>query len=151
MTGLEDIDFALTLTCPWGSIVLAHKPIENRDWPPPAWIIGKRIAIHAGKVFGDQDWLRAQEILRQFGINPIDAWEKWPHFQVRGAIIGTAVVSGFIDDADAERTDNHRSPWFFGRFGWLLEDRRPLERPVYCRGLQKLWRIPAELRRSPNA
>ena len=143
---VEGVDFALTLTCPWASIVLAHKPIENRGWPPPTWIIGKRIAIHAGKKFDEEDWLRAQEILRRIGINPIDAWEKWPHFQVRGAIIGTAVVSGFIDDADADRTPHHRSPWFFGRFGWVLEDRRRLPTPVAVRGLQKLWRLPRELR-----
>ena len=41
---------ALTLWRPWAGLVAAKvKPIENRDWPPPDRLIGKRLAIHAGK------------------------------------------------------------------------------------------------------
>ena len=41
---------AITLHQPWASLV-AHgiKNVETRSWPPPHGIIGKRIAIHAGR------------------------------------------------------------------------------------------------------
>lgn len=149
MTGLEDVTHALTLTCPWASIMIdGPKPIENREWAPPAWVIGKRIALHAGKVFDDRDWIRAQAILVDGGVDPIEAMETWKNWKVRGAIIGTALVTRFIDDADPVRTPVHHSPWFFGRFGWLLDERQSLPAPIPCRGFQKLWRIPDELRRA---
>ena len=41
---------ALTLHQPWATMVaLGSKPYETRSWPPPAKLIGQRIAIHAGK------------------------------------------------------------------------------------------------------
>jgi hypothetical protein len=40
---------ALTIWQPWASLILVGaKPYEFRGWPPPAWLVGKRIAIHAG-------------------------------------------------------------------------------------------------------
>ena len=41
---------AITLWQPWASfIAIGVKPYEIRDWKPPRWLIGKRIAIHAAK------------------------------------------------------------------------------------------------------
>lgn len=41
---------ALTVQQPWASLI-AHgfKPVEFRKGEPPTWLIGQRIAIHAGK------------------------------------------------------------------------------------------------------
>ena len=40
---------ALTIWQPWASLIIAGvKPYEFRGWYPPASIIGRRIAIHAG-------------------------------------------------------------------------------------------------------
>ena len=40
---------ALTIWQPWASLILAGaKPYEWRGWAAPRWVIGKRIAIHAG-------------------------------------------------------------------------------------------------------
>lgn len=39
---------AITIWQPWASLIAAGlKPYEFRTWPPPAALIGKRIAIHA--------------------------------------------------------------------------------------------------------
>ena len=41
---------ALTLHQPWASLIAeGPKTVETRSWSAPAWVIGQRIAIHAGK------------------------------------------------------------------------------------------------------
>lgn len=40
---------ALTIWQPWASLItIGAKPYEFRGWEAPRWIIGQRIAIHAG-------------------------------------------------------------------------------------------------------
>lgn len=40
---------ALTIWQPWASLIIAGaKPVEWRGWACPRWIVGQRIAIHAG-------------------------------------------------------------------------------------------------------
>lgn len=40
---------ALTIWQPWATLIMiGAKPYEFRSWKPPAWLIGKRLAIHAG-------------------------------------------------------------------------------------------------------
>ena len=47
----------LTLHQPWAwAIAHAGKNVENRTWAPPAYMIGERIAIHAGKRFDEEAW-----------------------------------------------------------------------------------------------
>ncbi len=148
MTGLEGVNTALTLRPPWAALVVAGpKHIENRGWPPPPWLIGKRIAIHAGLKVDEYGARQAAGIMaalaRAGRINERDLKAPIPHADVRGAIIGTAVVTGFETDSS--------SLWFFGPFGWTLEDRRPLVEPIPCRGFQKLWALPRDLRQQVEA
>lgn len=37
--------------------------------------------------------------------------------------------------------------WYFGPVGWVLEDVRPLDEPIPCRGAQGLWTVPDEIAR----
>lgn len=40
---------ALTIWQPWASLILVGaKPFEFRGWQPPRWLVGQRLAIHAG-------------------------------------------------------------------------------------------------------
>lgn len=40
---------ALTIWQPWATLIaIGAKPYEFRGWQPPKWLIGKRLAIHAG-------------------------------------------------------------------------------------------------------
>lgn len=40
---------ALTIWQPWASLIMiGAKPYEFRSWQPPSWLVGKRLAIHAG-------------------------------------------------------------------------------------------------------
>lgn len=136
--GLEGVEYALTLICPWAVLVTeGPKDIENRAWTPPPWIVGKRIGIHAGKKYDEDGHDAAVEILsrlRRGGMSVEPS--KWRFRDIRGAIIGTAVVTGYVTQST--------SPWFCGPCGWTLADRKPLRAPLFCRGLQKLWRIPSD-------
>jgi len=115
---------ALTLIQPWAwAICHAGKRIENRDWPPPARIIGQRIAIHAGKKRDD-----AALILSQ-GIRP-------PGELPSMAVVATARVTGVVEKSDDR--------WFVGDYGWLLDEVRVLEVPVQCKGALGLWRLPPD-------
>ncbi len=56
---------ALTLHRPWDRY-MAHgrKPIENREWMPPEWMLQQLIALHAGQAdwrwfFGRYGWVVA--------------------------------------------------------------------------------------------
>jgi hypothetical protein len=135
---------ALTLWRPWDEpVACGAKPIENRPWPPPRKMVGERIAIHAGKVYDDD----AAAFIRERG------YELRPRAEsdsVRaGAIVGVARIVGYatmqegrpLFGEDAERWERIvTSTWFFGPYGWLLEDAVAIT-PVPCRGAQGLWPV----------
>jgi len=120
---------AITLHRPWAqAIVDGVKDTENRVWPIWERLIGKRIAIHAGKKY-DRDgalWM-------------LDSGLYVPPSQAEAAtgIVGVAVVSHVVAD--------HPSPWFFGPFGWVLSDVQALHEPIAIRGAQGLWKVPDEV------
>lgn len=136
---------ALTLFQPWGwAIVAGHKTVENRTWKPPKTAIGTVIAIHAGKTYDAE----GEAFLRKHGVEmPTDGAHR-----IHGALIGTAklvravrhqdcaVFDGELfdaDDGDPVRDD----PMFFGPWGWVLTEVRPLAEPVYCGGSLGLWSV----------
>jgi len=122
---------ALTLWQPWAHAV-AHfgKRIENRPWAPWTSIIGQTIAIHAAAKPADDEEARVVAKLREMGF-------AIPGVLPRGAIIATVRVTGFVRASD--------SPWFFGPYGWVLDDVRTLATPVPCRGMQGLWPVPDDV------
>lgn len=138
-----DTGLALTLHQPWASaIVSGPKRIENRMWPPPERVLGRRIWTHAGLAYDRERHERVRAI--------------WPALNdlvlPTGAILGSAVVVGYghisarggdtvVGGATRAIFDD---PWWIGPYGWLLDDVRALAEPVPCRGAQKLWRVPAD-------
>lgn len=123
---MEQYMKALTVWQPHATLIVhGPKDIENRNWKPPAAVVGHRIAIHAGRTID----LAARKMFE----------EEYPEFSSlmrgpRGAIIGTAIVKGWIDESD--------SMWFSGPIGWELEDRRALKKPIPCLGALGLWEVP---------
>jgi hypothetical protein len=121
---------ALTLWQPWATAIAEFgKRIENRGWRPPRWIIGERIAIHAGKRL-DKD--AVEDLCFDFDIDA-------PRF-IRGAVVAVATVKGWVDSIGE---DHPQSRWFCGPFGWVFDDVVALREPAPCRGHQKLWNLPA--------
>lgn len=137
---------ALTLHRPW-SWAVSHedKNIENRDWPPPEYMLGRYVAIHAGKKWDEA----AAEKLRAFFPGVEITEETIPSSR----IVAVAKVLGYVCASDVEgftafrgvSSDTARaavaSRWFVGSVGWLLGPRIVLPEPVVCRGAQGLWRL----------
>lgn len=103
---------ALSIRQPWAwAIVHAGKDIENRDW-----FTHHRgpICIHAAK---GNTWPEWDDAL--FFMMSIDVHPPFRHAIERGGIIGTAEI---VDCVSASR-----SPWFFGKWGFVLANVQPVE------------------------
>lgn len=116
---------ALTLWRPWDqSVLYGGKRIENRNWAPWNVIIGELIALHAGAKY-DKDgamWMIEN------GLYTPPSSSTSPK-----GIVGVARVVDFVKESD--------NPWFFGEYGWRLEDVQALARPIVCTGAQRLWNV----------
>jgi hypothetical protein len=138
---------ALALWQPWATLVaLGVKTVETRDWPPPAWLIGQRFAIHATKT---QDWLH---LCDDEPFSHYVSAERLP----LGAIVATAVLARCAPiteqgAAELERRTPHE--FAFGnynlsegpRWAWVLRDIQPIEPAVPFRGGQRIFNVPATL------
>lgn len=154
--------FALTLHRPWPFAIFhlppeRAKPVENRDWPPPAGLVGERFAIHSGKVF---DKHAAADIAERFELPPL---EENPLATATG-VAGTVELWGWVRATESlfperrELIEFHgkvtreqaerliRNEWFGGPYGWVLAKRRALATPVPCNGMQKIWRVDEHVR-----
>lgn len=110
---------ALTIKQPWASAIAAgHKRIENRSWRPAAASLPLQFAVHAGARV-DRAGIA---FCRGLGA-PV---EDLP----ASAIIAVATVVQVLEASD--------DPWWFGPFGWRLEDVVPIE-PIPCAGRLSLW------------
>lgn len=121
---------ALTVRQPWAHfLATGQKPVENRDWPAPAALLGKWIAIHAGKLY---DLPGAIGIRDELGIDvPL------PDELEHGAIIAVAV----IDRVAKTDHDAGYNEWYCGPYGWFFRDVVKIA-PVPCRGHNNLWPVP---------
>lgn len=126
---------ALTLIQPWlWSIVDGPKRVENRKWKPWPEVVGQTIALHAGKTYDDE----AADILREYELEPPARG-----VCIQSAIVGVARVASFVrGEAGDPIVMPDQMKWFFGPYGWLLEDVRKLREPVPCKGALALWRLP---------
>lgn len=133
---------ALTLHQPWAwAIAHADKRIENRTWYPPSELLGREIAIHAGKRF---DEAGAAWMTSGMGSGCED---RLPVPEVADTVFGAVVAVARLYAATERRPDESdpRRRWWAGPVGWLLQDVVALPTPVPCRGAQGLWILPADV------
>jgi ASCH domain len=105
---------ALSIKQPWAWLIVnGHKDIENRDWRSdnPGLKYRGGVLIHTGLRM-DEDWsaFGMPEICRH-----VPADEDLP----RGGIVGICEIVNCVKE--------HPSPWFFGRYGFVLRNARTLE------------------------
>lgn len=98
---------ALSIRQPWAWLIAnGHKDIENRSWPT-----GYRgqFLIHAAKGMTRAEYEDGADLAAQLGITipSFDSLE-------RGGIVGCATIVGCVEDSP--------SPWFFGKYGFVLKD-----------------------------
>ena len=101
---------ALSIRQPWAWCILNGKPIENRDWPTN---FRGRFLIHAAKGMTEDEYEDTAWFAATLGLNvPAKADLQ------RGGIIGSAEMVDCVTHST--------SPWFFGEYGFVLRDPRPM-------------------------
>lgn len=109
---------ALSIRQPWASaIIQLNKDIENRTWGTS---YRGPILIHAAKTMTGADQAAFEEVAHVAGV-------KFRPLQTLplGCVIGQAEI------VDCVRA--HDSPWFFGPYGFVLANVKPLA-PRACKG-----------------
>lgn len=120
---------ALSVRAPWWWAILhAGKDIENRDWSTN---YRGRVLLHASKwwsmsgVADDGETIGA--IYRQAGGQPRDHGHTYGMMKAAGGcIVGSVEIIDCVDRSD--------SPWFFGKFGFVLANPVAFDAPIPCKG-----------------
>lgn len=145
---------ALTLRPQWAyAVARLGKDIENRSWPLPSRMHGKRIAIHAAVSAPTRAEMREYVRLTKFETLRND-W-KWHEHSIdgmRGAIVALATVWPMTPQSAMPEEVYWTiggSKWELPEYAyqWALTDVGPLTTPLPCRGSQGFWRVPADVER----
>ena len=146
--------WALTLWQPWATLIaMGIKLIETRVWRPPARVLHKPMAIHAGMTIADDKTIGGTQveakIIELLGV-------EWRAIIPTGAVVATAVVTngyktaGFINNGYVRVLDGKRYAKVkhdpYGDFSderwlWMLKDIRPMDPPFKVAGRLGLWHL----------
>jgi hypothetical protein len=108
---------ALTIKQPWAwAIIFGGKDIENRTWRTR---YRGPLLIHAGAAY-----------------RPEASLPKGVRAPARDKLEFSALI-GVVELTDV--VEKSRSPWFQGKYGFVLAKPRPLKPPVRCSGRLGLW------------
>jgi hypothetical protein len=118
MTDLPNL--ALSIRQPWAwAIINAGKDVENRDWPTR---FRGPVCIHAAKGMTAAEFNDFMRTIHHVSLTrpfPKGTMVPDPPSLLRGGIIGTAEIVDCVEASD--------SPWFFGRYGFVLRNARPVD------------------------
>jgi hypothetical protein len=152
------------------AILNLEKKVENRGWIPPSDVVGQDIAIHAGKNVGGRKGFqasvegvsdvifmarRAKWVCQYDGVmsgmfrKDRDAHVLEASKIDKGVIVGVATLKTVVRPREQRSVkDEIKSGWGDpNQYWWILDNVRTLERPIECRGYQKLWTVPADVER----
>ena len=122
-------DVALSVRQPWAWLILhGGKDIENRTWTTRH---RGPTAIHASQGMTRAEYENAVFSV-EHQVDPTLADAIPPaHELERGGIVGAVEIVGCVDESDSQ--------WFSGPFGFVMQNRTPLDF-VPCRGALKMFR-----------
>jgi hypothetical protein len=107
---------ALSIRQPWAHCILhLGKPVENRSWPTN---VRGSICIHASKNMTLSECRDGLETYRYSGAG----FDRLRAFPERSELSLGGIV-GVVDIVDC--VTDHPSAWFFGPYGFVLENPRP--------------------------
>lgn len=131
MTDLPEL--AISVRQPWSWAILhAGKDIENRDWPTK---VRGRVCLHASKGMTRDEYEDCLDTLHAVSLRrPFTPGLALPEFEglLRGGIVGTVEIAGCVTDS--------ASPWFFGRYGFVLRNAEPLADFIPVKGALGFFR-----------
>lgn len=103
---------ALSIRQPWAWLILhGWKDIENRDWTTR---FRGRVLVHAAKGMTLPEYFNCRDLAAELGVPVFPEPEQLP----RGGIVGSVEITACVTDS--------ASPWFVGRYGFMLRDPLPL-------------------------
>lgn len=129
----------LSLTRPWPFAFVNSSPkapakrIENRSWSVPDSIRGQYLALHAAQSWSESD---REFIADTMGLSVPRKFNS-PHSEIF-AVCRVIGVTETINDA---AIPPEQRVWFFGPYGWLLDDFVELLKPVPCVGARSVWKF----------
>jgi hypothetical protein len=127
---------AISLRSPWWWFILyGGKDVENRDWPTR---FRGTVYLHSSS------WWKGSEIFDdvEFGCSITGrTWELMREQEElkrgRGCIVGTVEIVDCVTTSD--------SPWFFGKYGFVLRNPVAFSRRVPCKGALKFFQVPDDV------
>jgi len=118
---------ALSLRPPWPyAVFYLGKDVENRTWRIN-W--RGQLLIHASKTWDQRGY--------EFISNSLDEYVPSKEHHFFGAIVGTVELVDCIDE--------HHSKWFFGDYGFLLENPKEFEKSIPWPGMLGIFDVPAKI------
>lgn len=140
---LSDLpDLALSVRQPWPwTIIHGGKDIENRDWSTK---IRGRVCLHAAKGMTRDEYEDCLDTIHQISLtHPFTPGLTLPAFDElpRGGIVGTVEIVGCVTDSS--------SPWFFGRYGFVLHQPEPIDEFIPVKGALGFFRWRDNLNATP--
>lgn len=104
---------ALSIRQPWAwAIINAGKDVENRSWSTR---VRGLVCIHAAQGCSWEEWDDALFFMMSLQ----DLHPPLRHQIVRGGIVGMAEIVDCVDVSE--------SPWFVGRYGFVLRNARQID------------------------
>jgi len=125
---------ALSVRAPWWFAILHGKPVENRDWPTKE---RGRILLHASKSWIKEDiacdYADIVDMAVKSGLRlPEPDWTLMKFYG--GCIVGSVEIVDCVQ--------SHASPFFAGRFGFVLTNPIAFKTPILCRGALGFFEVP---------
>lgn len=111
------------------------KPVENRNWSLTRYIrrddLPLRIYLHASKTKTPK--IERNFILGRLTIEQLTEFIAVDWQRYRGRIIGETTITDEVtrDDIGMPVTRSH---WFFGPYGFVVQDGELYEEPIPCKG-----------------
>ena len=127
---------ALSIKQPWAWAIMdvkADKDVENRHWRTH---FRGTIAVHASQSMTRNEYDEFLYIYEELIQKPCSEVPIKNAFAF-GAIIGTVEI---VDCVTA-----YNSAWFFGDYGFILQNPKSLVRPIKCKGALGFWEVPKEI------
>lgn len=134
----------LSLTRPWPFAFKHGKRVENRSWRPSGRLVGCYIALHAAKSWSEDD----REFISERLSVPVPSREECMDSVIFAVARWNGVI--YLPTPTTEAQDlfptmeampADQEQWYFGPFGWKLDDYIELPEPVPHKGAQLLWEL----------
>lgn len=142
---------ALSIKNPWAYFCAhGYKPVENRKWKT---LFRGTFLIHASRGMTQDETIDCWDTVRSIPgmrdrIIQRDGADTmtWRNLKdnFSGGIIGVADLVDVVHESERHRLPDLAKPWFFGPYGFILENARPLPFTPY-KGQLGFFDIPYDL------